>query len=55
LQAPSPPERRLPRGITLADVASTVIDVADEDWEVTAVVVRMLRNGSIRLRPGAGL
>lgn len=35
--------------VTLADLIATVIDVADDEREVTAVVLQMLQSGSIRL------
>ncbi len=34
----------------LMDVVSAVMDIAQNDREVTAVVLQMLRSGSIRLR-----
>lgn len=36
--------------VTLADLISAVIDVTDDEREVTAVVLQMLQSGSIRLR-----
>ena len=36
--------------VTLADLISVVMDVADDEREVTAVVLQMLQSGSIRLR-----
>lgn len=36
--------------VTLAELISTVMDVADDEREVTAVVLQMLQSGSIRLR-----
>jgi hypothetical protein len=36
--------------VTLADLIAAVIDVTDNEREVTAVVLQMLQSGSIRLR-----
>jgi hypothetical protein len=36
--------------VTLADLIAAVIDVTDDEREVTAVVLQMLQSGSIRLR-----
>jgi hypothetical protein len=38
------------RHVTLADLISAVIEVADDEREVTAVVLQMLQSGSVRLR-----
>ena len=38
------------RDVTLADLISAVIEVADDEREVTAVVLQMLQSGSVRLR-----
>ena len=35
--------------VTLADLIAVVMDVADNEREVTAVVLQMLQSGSIRL------
>lgn len=40
--------------VTLADLISAVIDVTDDEREVTAVVLQMLQSGSVRLRRFAG-
>ena len=36
--------------VTLADLISAVIEVADDEREVTAVVLQMLQSGAVRLR-----
>jgi hypothetical protein len=38
------------RDVTLADLISAVIEVTDDEREVTAVVLQMLQSGSVRLR-----
>ena len=35
--------------VTLAEVVAAVMDVADDERQVTPVVVEMLRRGSVRL------
>jgi hypothetical protein len=54
--------KRLPRfsvagregDVTLIDVVSAVMDVAQNEREVTAVILQMLQSGSIRLRRPVG-
>lgn len=38
--------------VTLEDLITVVMDVAEDEREVTAVVLQMLSSGSIRLRRG---
>jgi uncharacterized protein (DUF2267 family) len=38
------------RNVTLADLISAVIEVTEDEREVTAVVLQMLQSGSVRLR-----
>jgi hypothetical protein len=38
------------RDVTLADLITAVLEVADDEREVTAVVLQMLQSGSVRLR-----